>query len=771
MNNFAKLISIRCVGALAALVLLGTASGSAQQSEGYGASAMTAPAANSAVAAHAQRSLRAVKTTTPPVLDGNLNETAWERATVSLGFIQKDPLEGQPSTEKTEFRVVYTPTTLYVAILCYDKENAGILASDRRRDSSLANDDMLSLVIDTFHDHRNAYLFRTNPLGTQYDALITDEGRSINENWDEKWDVAAKVIEGGWVAEFAIPFKSLRMKDGAGEQSWGLDVERVIRRKNEFSYWNSFSRSYKLESISQSGHLDGLEGIDSGMRYRIKPYSVAGFKRSSNDFRSNTDNASDVGMEVMKFRLTSGLTADLTWNTDFAQTEVDDQQVSLDRFPLFYPEKREFFLEGAGIFEFGRPRAEFVPELRLIHTRRIGSSINNDSSVPMQGGARITGNYRGLSLGFMSVQTEGDADYNTLASNYSVARIKKNVLNRSTIGGFVLSKEMGGTGDYNRVYGADVNFTFFRYLQILGTFAKTAAPIGPGRSEGKDWLGDFSMFWEEQLYTFGVETFYIQPNFRNDLGFTRRKDWRRHTASFTVAPRPKSGPIRRISMNPRFDYETDSQYRLTGRLAHMHNRIEFHSGDAITANPHRPFERIDKRFTLRSRLVDIDQYGQARRLPTVVVPDGDYKWFYLNSSFIFSPKRRVSGVISYKPSPGYYGGDLVEWGFSPRVKINNNSAVELNYRINDGRINTTEFTDHVVNFRVYYNFTNKWLTTTTMQYNNADSFSGLNFRLNYIYRPGDDFFLVYNEGRRLGEELDGQKDRTMQAKFTYSFDF
>jgi hypothetical protein len=660
---------------------------------------------------------------------------------------------------------------LYIAVICYDRDGAGILASDRRRDSTLANDDMLSLVIDTFHDHRNAYLFRTNPLGTQYDALITDEGRSINENWDEKWDVAARVIEGGWTAEFAIPFKSLRMKDSEGVQSWGLDIERIIRRKNEFSSWNSFSRNYKLESVSQSGHLDGLEGIDSGMRYRIKPYVVSGFKRSSNDFRSHTDDASSVGMEVMKFRLTSGLTADLTWNTDFAQTEVDDQQVSLDRFPLFYPEKREFFLEGAGIFEFGRPRAEFVPEWRLIHTRRIGASDSNDEPVNMQGGARITGNLGGFSLGVMSVQTEGDSLSGTLPSNFSVARVKRNIFNRSTIGAFLLSKEMGGTQDFNRVYGMDVNFTLFRYLQILGTFAKTVSPITTARTEGNDWLSDISVFWEKQNYAFGVESFFIEPNFRNDLGFTRRKDWRRNTASFTVAPRPKSGPIRRISMNPRFDYETDSTRRVTGRLAHMHNRIEFHSGEVITANPHRPFERIDRRFTLRSRLVDIDEYGRKRRQPVVVVPDGDYKWWYFNSSFTFSPKRRVSGVVSFKPSPGYYGGELAEWGFTPRVKINTKSAVEVNYRLNDGRVGNTEFTDHVVNFRLFYNFSNKLLTTTTVQYNNADSFSGLNFRLNYIYRPGDDFFLVYNEGRRLGEELDGQKDRTLQAKFTYSFDF
>ena len=237
-------------------------------------------------------------------------------------------------------------------MICYDADAEGIRASDRRRDSKLDNDDMISVVLDTFHDHRNAYLFRTNPLGAQYDALITDEGNSTNVNWDEKWDVATQITPAGWIAEFAIPFKSLRVAEENGHV-WGLELERVIRRKNEFAYWNGYRRGFKLENLSQAGHLEGIENIQTGLRLRVKPYALGGFTQSVrraspgvDQFRSTVHDASDFGMEVLKYRITPSLTADLTWRTDFAQTEVDDQQVNLDRFPLFFPEKREFFQEG-----------------------------------------------------------------------------------------------------------------------------------------------------------------------------------------------------------------------------------------------------------------------------------------------------------------------------------------------------------------------------------------------------------------------------------------
>ncbi|MBI4459887.1 MAG: carbohydrate binding family 9 domain-containing protein [Acidobacteria bacterium] len=701
----------------------------------------------------------------PVILDGNMDEPAWREAPVFLGFIQKDPLEGQPSTERTEFRVLYTATTLYIGVICYDTNPAGILASERRRDNTLDNDDSVTLVLDTFHDHRNGFLFRTNPLGAQYDALITDEGKEVNANWDEKWEVAAQAGPAGWIAEFAIPFKSLRLLEGNG-QLWGLDLERIIRRKNEQSYWNNYRRGFTLQNLSQGGHLQGLENIETGMRLRVKPYFLGGFNRSSNDFKTGWENAADVGMEVMKYRITPSLTADLTWNTDFAQTEVDNQQVNLDRFPLFFPEKREFFLEGAGVYDFGQVRNEGTRDLTLFHSRSIGLTPSRQP-VPITAGARVTGNVKGVTLGLLNVQTDSEEDLNVPESNYSVARFKRNVLARSNFGGFLLSREMGGSGDFNRVLGFDANFVFHRFLKVAGLWAKSYERANPNQ----DWTSYGSVMWESDSLIAGMSYMFIEPNFRDDLGFVPRPNMRRFSEQLGFFPRPKSDFIRRLTLRTQVDYTTDRNWHLESRRNHFTFDVDFQNGDSIGASPHYRFERLAKPEVFRKRVIEVTPDGKRREENLIVIPPGDYGWWYSRFSYTLNPSRRLSGTFTFEPSPGYFGGRLTEWNFSPRLKVSNNLSFDLQYIINDATFGETDFLDHVVNLRANYNFNNQWLTTTTIQYNNADAFTGLNFRLNYIFRPGDDFFLVYNEGRRQGEVFRGQIDRSLQVKLTYSFDF
>ncbi|MBI4456659.1 MAG: carbohydrate binding family 9 domain-containing protein [Acidobacteria bacterium] len=713
---------------------------------------------------HGKRKLKAVRTELPVTLDGSLEEPAWKNTPVALGFTQKEPHEGEESTEGTEVRVLYTASTLYIGVICYDSQADRILATERRRDNNLGNDDTISVVLDTFHDHRNAYLFRTNPLGTQYDALITDEGNNINENWDEKWDVVSQITLVGWTAEFAIPFKSLRLNENEG-QIWGFDLERVIRRKNELTFWNGFRRGFKLENVSQGGHLEGLENIQSGMRFRVKPFLLGGFQRSSNQFHSRLGGTSDFGMEVMKYRITPSLTADLTWNTDFAQTEVDDQQVNLDRFPLFYPEKREFFQEGAGIFEFGLVRAETATDMKLFHSRTIGLSPER-LPVPMTAGARLTGNLGGFTLGLLNVQTDQEESKAVPESNYSVVRVKRNLLSRSNVGGFILNRESAGKGDFNRVYGFDTNFTFYKYLSVTALWAKSDQP---GIKE-KNWVSSGTAKWDSDFWLASLEYIFIEPNFRDDLGFVPRKNMRRFTPILGISPRPRSGPIRQIGLQARFDYITDRDWKLESRRNHYTIRVELQSGDSFSVLPHWRFERLAKPFTLRDQAVKIAP-GVTVRKPLVVVPPGEYSWWYSRFQYAANPARRLSGNVSVEPSPGYFGGDLVEWNINPKLRLTNTLSVELGYTINDASFSQTNFTDHVVNFRVNYAFNNQWLTSTTLQYNSADSFSGINFRLNYIFRPGDDFFFVYNEGRQLGGLFDGQRDRSLQVKLTYSFDF
>ena len=722
---------------------------------------------------HGNKSIRAVRTESPVLLDGNLDEPAWQEAVISLGFRQKDPLEGEPSTERTEFRILYTATTLYIGVICYDSNPQGILGNERRRDNDLINDDTISLVLDTFHDHRNSYLFRTNPLGTQYDALITDEGNDINVSWDERWDVVSRITAAGWTAEFAIPFKSLRVREEDGAH-WGLDLERVIRRKNEFSYWNGYRRGFSLENVSQAGHLEGLEEIQTGLRLRVKPYVLGGFVNdrrldpaagSANPFRSTTRNSSDIGLEVMKYLITPSLTADFTWNTDFAKTEVDDQQVNLDRFPLFFPEKREFFQEGAGIYEFGVSAGESSRELifKLLHTRKIGLSPKRQP-VPILGGARITGRLQGLTMGLMNVQTEALPSEGIPASNFGVARVKRDVFSRSTVGGFLLSREQGGTSDFNRVYGADANFVFFRYLTLAGLLAKSSSP----GVQSDNWLSAASVKWASDFLNIETSWDRIDRDFRDDLGFIPRKNMRQISPQIGISPRPNSSLIRQLMFRWRVDYIMNQDNELETRIHHQTFEIRFQDGGVFGWSPHIRHDTLREPFRIRSG---------------VVIPAGTYDWWNNFLRYSSNPAKRLSIAGFWQQHFGYWnGGSLNSVNLNPRFKLSEQLSLEGGYRFNTASFprETCEgnradtacgFTDHTVNTRINYNFNNQWLTSTTIQYNKTDSFLGFNFRLNYIFRPGDDFFLIYNEGRRVDGPLDGQRDRTFQAKLTYSFEF
>jgi len=703
-------------------------------------------------------------------LDGNLDEQAWQEAPISLGFVQRDPQEGAESSERTEFRVLYTATTIYIGVICYDSDAQGIRATDRRRDSELLNDDVLSVVLDTFHDHRSGFLFRTNPLGAQYDALITDEGNSVNVTWDEQWDIVTQITPAGWIAEFAIPFKSLRVPEEAGG-GWGLELERVIRRKNELTYWNGYRRGFKLESLSQAGHLSGIEDIQTGLRLRIKPYLLGGFTNAvrqnppgSDQFRGTIQNASDYGIEVIKYRVTPSLTADLTWNTDFAQTEVDDQQVNRDRFPQFFPEKREFFQEGAGVFDIGIQYGEGrnQPQLKLFHSRQIGLSPRRQP-VPIIGGGRITGRLQGLTLGLLNVQTEALPSEGILPSNYSVVRVKRDILARSFIGGFVLDREQGGTGDFNRVYGTDANFVFFRHFFVNGFLGQSRAP----QVKKDNWVTAGNVGWDSDLFNLQTSWLVVDPDFRDDIGFVPRKDMREISPQFAIRPRPNSDWLRQVVMRGRVDYLMNQQNRLESRTIHFATEFLLQNGGDFAFTPHQMRDTIPAPFRIR---------------PGVVIPKGTYSWWHTGARFKTNPANRFTFSGMFQPNWGYYNeGFLLGAGFNARYKVNEQIAVQSDYdygratlpdRFCPGRTDgDCGFTDHNVSTRLNYNINNQWLTSTIVQYNNTENFFGFNFRLNYIFRPGDDFFLIYNEGRIYGGPFDGQKDRTLQTKLTYSFDF
>jgi hypothetical protein len=709
------------------------------------------PAATAAPApapARPPKNVRAVRTAEPLRVDGALDEPAWQRAAPVSDFVQQEPHVGQPVSERTEVRVLYDADALYFGVECFDAVPGGVIGRERRRDNALKDDDRFELVLDTFHDHRNAYHFVVNPLGTQYDALITDEGQDVNLEWDERWWSPARMTPGGWTAEIRIPFTTLRSREGL--DSWGVNFKRFIRRKNETAQWTGWDRDFNFLQVSQAGNLEGVGGLRTGLKLRVKPYGLGGFREAPSSGHGQRSRISDVGLEVAKFSVTSGLTAELTANTDFAQTEVDDAVVNLTRFPLFFPEKREFFLERAGIFEFGlggRRGGVTERNLQMFFSRRIGLT-DDRRPVPIVAGGKLTGRAAGFDLGLLDVQT--DRFEGQPGSNYFVVRAKRNVLARSNVGVFA-SNRLAGARRANTVFGADVNLTLLKNTDLQGFVGRASTP----GLQGNDLVGRAKFNWYTDLYEVFLEHLYIGPEFQHDVGFVRRRGIRRTDAAAIWEPRPGILGIRNFVFRGEVTYLTDIHQVLSTREQIFQWTTRFESDDAFRVNTTHTFDRLDRPFEIS---------------PGVRLPPGDYRFRDSFAEYESSGKRRLAVRARYGYGD-FYDGARRQVQIAPSYRPWPALSVEAAYEFGDVKLKEGAFTTHVLNARLNLNLTNKWLTTTLLQYDSASGRHVLFFRLNYIYRPGDDVFVVFNRSTPGTARPDDLPDRTLMVKWTRSFDF
>src|SRR6266404_4190201 len=414
------------------------------------------------------RRIQAVRITDLLKIDGLLDESAWSLAQPATEFLQQQPTEGAPASERTEVRVLFDDKNIYFGIRAFDSDAKHINARELVRDADFSNDDIIAIVLDTYHDRRNAFRFIVNPLGTQQDALITDEGRDINVTWNGSWISAGRIDDKGYAVEIEIPLTTLRFKQGI--ESWGLNISRVIRRKNELSLWTSWQRSFGLERVSQAGELTGVEEIRRRRLREIKPYASGEWREGVPLISKNGLDAGvrgNIGIEVAKLGITPSLTAEFTVNPDFGQAEVDDQIVNLTRFSVFFPEKRDFFLENSGIFLFGRQG-----ENQAFFTRRIGLT-DNGAPVPIDYGVKVTGKIGPYNIGFLQVQTrklgEASTGLGIPRQQFSVLRVKRDILKRSYIGAILVNRQgataVGGS-TYNRVGGADAEFNLTDHYKV-----------------------------------------------------------------------------------------------------------------------------------------------------------------------------------------------------------------------------------------------------------------------------------------------------------------
>jgi hypothetical protein len=698
-------------------------------------------------ASPATKALHAVRIETPPRVDGVIDDAVWERAEPVTDFVQQEPHVNEPATERTRVRVLFDAEAVYFGVECFQAATGGVTGRERRRDNALANDDRFEILLDTFHDHRNGYHFVINPLGTQYDALITDEGHDINAEWDERWWSETRVTDQGWTAEIKIPFTTLRARRDV--EAWGINFKRFIRSKNEAVQWTGWDRDFTFLQVSQAGHMSGIDGVRTGLRLRIKPYALGGFREtpSSGRRRSAID---DVGLEVVKFSVTPGLTAELTANTDFAQTEVDEAVVNLTRFPLFFPEKREFFLERAGIFEFGpggRRGGVAERNLQMFFSRRIGLTEDR-RPLPILGGGKLTGRLAGFDLGLLDVHTgrlEGRP-----GSNYAVLRAKRNVLGRSNVGVFASNRLSDGRSA-NTVFGADANFSIFKNSDVAGFLGRSSTP----GLRGNDWVGRGKLNYFTDRYEVFLEHLYIGPEFQHDVGFVRRRGIQRSDAAAIWQPRPGILNIRNFVFRGEVTYLTDIHRRLETREQIFQWTTRFQSDDAFRVNTTNTFDRLEAPFEISTG---------------IHLPRGDYEFRDQFAEVEASGKRRLSARL--RLGGGHlYSGTRRYVQIAPSYKPLAALSVEAGYELARVRLREGEFTTHVLNARLNFNPTNKWLTTTLAQYDSASGRHVLFFRLNYIYRPGDDVFLVFNRSTQGSARPGEPADRALMVKWTRSFDF
>lgn len=688
--------------------------------------------------------MAATPTLVAPTIDGLVDDEVWEAAEVVSDWLQREPVEAGTPSQRTEVRILYDDENIYVGFVMYDSEPDKIIASDLRRDSRLATDDTIAVLFDTYHDHRNGFLFRVNPQGTKYDATLKDES-AINAQWDEKWEAAAQITADGWQAEMQIPWKVLRFDTGS--HIWGVDFKREIRRNNEEINWSNYRRGFDFRHISNGGHLVGLRGLKLTERFRFKPYLSGGYTSLSATDDPLEQGDGDLGVEDFKYQVTPNLTADLSINTDFAQVEDDTERVNLTRFPLFFSERREFFLEGADKFQFGGANGFGTPLALLYHSRNIGLFQGNP--VPMRYGAKITGKLGNTSVGFINAQTGDAFDLQYQGRNYSTLRVKQDVLGRSSIGAIVTNVE--GGGDYNRVGGIDASFNFLDYLNLSGFIAQSR----DSNVDGTEWIGSLRAGWNSDLWSVNASYDYIDPEFQTDMGFILRRDIKRQNYSLGWKPRPNLDWMRQLMVFGTVNYITGVDGAMQSRDQTFSTRFGMESGDSVNVSVTRNFERLELGFS---------PSGLAS------VPAGDYNFTDYRITLDTYRGRRLSGRLSVGLGD-YYSGTRTSYSTGLSWRVNEKFSLGPTYNFNHIDLPTGEFSTHVGGLRAAYAFNERWLTSSLVQYNSVSERLSVFARLNYIYRTGDDFFLVFKSTTLFDEQFYGQSDRVLIAKATHSWDF
>ncbi|OFW10892.1 MAG: hypothetical protein A3H96_20910 [Acidobacteria bacterium RIFCSPLOWO2_02_FULL_67_36] len=677
--------------------------------------------------------VRAVRLTAPLRIDGQLDEALYRTVTPISDFIQLEPQPGAPATEKTEVWVAFDEDNVYVGVRASESQPGRMVANEMRRDAAgVYQNENFAFAFDTFYDRRNSVNFQFNPVGGRMDGQNTNEGQ-YNGDWNPVWDFAVRKVDGGWTGEAAVPFKSLRYRPGRA-QVWGVQFRRVNRWKNEISFLTRVPDGLGTNGIqrtSRSATLVGIEAPPGSRALDIKPYVTSDLSTDlTADLPVRNKVGKDFGADV-KYGLTRGLTADFTYNTDFAHVEADEQQVNLTRFSLFFPEKREFFLENQGIFNFGgagsTSQTIFDTPI-MFYSRRIG--LDQEQEIPVRVGGRLTGRAGPYTLGLLNMETKDVDRLGVPATNFAVARVRRDILRRSAIGAIATrrSRLASGTGS-GETFGVDGSFAFFTNLSVTGYWARTRTP---GLRDG-DTSYRVNANYNADRYGVMLENMMTGGNFKPEIGYVRRDNFRKSRLALRFSPRPT-----RIRSVRKFTYEVQGVYyeTLAGvketRDVEFTFQTEFQSSERIQVSYLDTFELLTSPLRL------------ARG---VTVPPGGYYLRTLTAQTTIGQQRAISGDISVEHGP-FYSGDRTAFGFTgARVKLNAHLAFEPGIQINRVTLPFGSFNTALVSTRTTYAITPMMFLSGLVQYNSSNNAFSTNVRLRWEYRPGSELFVVLNEGR------------------------
>jgi hypothetical protein len=695
-------------------------------------------------------------------LDGALNEEVYRRVAPYTDFVQQEPNEGAPATEKTEAWVFFDDQYLYVGARLHESESGKRVASDMRRDANnMYNNDHLAVMFDTFNDHRNGFGFEANRLGGLFDFSATNE--SPSSNWNALWEVQARDFDGGWSIEFRIPFRSIRFKDGA--DTWGVNIRRMVRWKNEVSFLSAVPQSWGrrgLNKISSAATMTGMVTPGRGLNLDVKPYSLGSVltNRLAKPVIARQLHG-NVGGDA-KWGVTQQIVADFTVNTDFAQVEDDEAQINLTRFSLIFPEKREFFLEGQDAFAFGgvgggggggssgggpNPGAPFADNLSpiLFYSRRIG--LASGEVAPIIGGARVLGRAGSWQVGALDMQTDKVASVGAPSTNFSVLRVNRDVGTRSRVG-LVATGRTASTDTNNVAVGLDAQLNLKDDLSIIAYAARshTGGRVGDQSSyRGR-------MDWNADRYAVNLEHLFVGDAFAPGVGFMRRSAFRRSYAMARFSPRPVGIPhVRKLSWQSSADYITSPTGAVQSEQLQGAMATELTNGDFLNTDVTRSFEQLDRAFDV------------ARG---VTVPVGGYWYTNARASYVFGPQRPLSGLLQFGRG-GFYGGTLTEATWRGRVEVSPHLVVEPTLSFNHlvgkyGNGNT-----NLISSRATYTITTRMFVAGLVQYQSRSQAVATNLRFRWEYQPGSEVFVVYSDGRTtMGPSFPELQNRSIVVKAT-----